>query len=102
MLTTTRKPTSVGAIIKEEFLVPFGLSEDKLADAMGVSTTEAQDLCEDRRSLTASTALVLARVFGNSAEFWLNVQRRTDLWAAMHSADDIDRVSRAKRLIDAV
>ncbi len=102
MLTTTRKPASVGTILREEFLAPLGLSEDTLADAMGVPTEEAQDLCGDRRGVTASTALVLARVFGNSADFWLNVQRRADLWAAMNSAEDIDRVSRAKRLVDAV
>ena len=101
MLTTTRKPASVGAIIREEFLAPLGLSEFALADAMGVSANEAQELCDDQRSVTASTALVFARVFGNSADFRLNIRRRAGSWAAMHSTEDIDRVSRAKRLIDA-
>jgi addiction module HigA family antidote len=49
---------------------------------MGVERKLVNELCNDRRSVTADTALMLARVFGNSPEFWLNVQRRTDLWEA--------------------
>jgi addiction module HigA family antidote len=56
------------------------------------------ELCNDRRNVTAPAALILARVFGNSADFWLNVQRRSDLWAAMHSPRDRDRIKRAKPL----
>jgi plasmid maintenance system antidote protein VapI len=46
--------------------------------------------------VTAPTALILARVFGNSPEFWLNVQRRSDLWQAMNSPDERERSSRAR------
>jgi len=48
--------------------------------------------------VTAATALILARVFGNSAGFWLNVQRRSDLWAAMNSPRERERIERAKPL----
>jgi plasmid maintenance system antidote protein VapI len=48
--------------------------------------------------VTARTALILARVFGNSAEFWLNVQRRQDLWEAMHSPSERRRIERARPL----
>ncbi len=55
-------------------------------------------LCNDRRTVTAPTALILARVFGNSPDFWLNVQRRTDLWQALHSPGELARIERAKPL----
>jgi addiction module HigA family antidote len=52
----------------------------------------------DRRTVTAATALILARVFGNDADFWLNVQRRSDLWKAMNSPRERKRIERAKPL----
>ena len=52
----------------------------------------------DRRNVTAPTALILARVFGNSPDFWLNVQRRGDLWNAMHSPRERERIKRARPL----
>ena len=48
--------------------------------------------------MTAATALILARVFGNSPDFWLNVQRRTDLWKAMNSPRERERIKRARRI----
>lgn len=65
---------------------------------MGVPRKHVNELCNDRRAVTAPTALILARVFGNEPEFWLNVQRRTDLWSALHSPRERARVERAKRL----
>ena len=56
------------------------------------------ELCNARRSVTAATALILARVFGNSPDFWLNAQRRSDLWEAMHSPRERERIKRARRL----
>lgn len=98
MLTTKRKPASVGEILTEEFLVPMGLTQGVLAQAMGVPRKHVNELCNDRRGITAPTALILARVFGNSADFWLNVQRRTDLWEAMNSPETRERVARARSL----
>ena len=85
MLLTKRKPAAVGEILIEEFMEPLRLTQGALADAMGVPRKHVNELCNNRRSITAPTALILARVFGNSADFWLNVQRRTDLWEAMHN-----------------
>jgi len=59
---------------------------------------QVMELCNDRRAVTAPTALILARVFGNSPDFWLNVQRRTDLWQALHSPKERQRIERAPRL----
>jgi antitoxin HigA-1 len=96
MLTTKRKPASVGEMLVEEFMEPMGLTQAALAEAMGVQRKHVNELCRERRSVTAPTALILARVFGNSPEFWLNVQRRSDLWDAMHSPKERERIERAR------
>ncbi|CDX26973.1 conserved hypothetical protein [Mesorhizobium plurifarium] len=98
MLMTARKPATVGEILREEFMHPLGLTQAALAEAMGVPRKHVNELCNDRRNVTAATALILARVFGNSPDFWLNVQRRSDLWQVMNSPDERARVDRAKPL----
>ena len=98
VIATKRKPAGVGEILVEEFLGPMGLTQAALAEAMGVPRKHVNELCNDRRTVTAATALILARVFGNSAEFWLNIQRRSDLWEVMHSPRERERVERARPL----
>ena len=98
MLMTKRKPATISEILVEEFMKPIGLTQGALADAMGVQRKHVNELCNDRRAVTAPTALILARVFGNSPDFWLNVQRRTDLWQALHSPKERQRIKRAKSL----
>ncbi len=98
MLTTKRKPVRVGEMLTEEFMEPMGLTRAALAEAMGVQRKHVNELCNDRRNVTAATALILSRVFGNSPDFWLNVQRRHDLWNAMHSPKERQRIDRAKPL----
>ncbi len=101
MLETKRKPASVGEILVEEFMRPMELTQTVLAEAMGVPRKHVNELCNNRRAVTAPTALILARVFGNSPDFWLNVQRRTDLWEATHSPRELARIERAKPLSSA-
>src|SRR6266851_2263969 len=96
MLTTKRKPATVGEILTEEFMRPMELTQGALAKAMGVPRKHVNELCNNRRAVTAPTALILARVFGNSPDFWLNVQRRSDLWEAMHSPRERERIKRAR------
>src|SRR5271156_2526740 len=84
MLMTKHKPATTGEILVEEFMKPIGLTQGALAEAMGVQRKHVNALCNDRRNVTAATALILARVFGNSTDFWLNVQQRGDLWEAVH------------------
>ena len=98
MLTTKRKPASVGEILIEEFMEPLGLTQGALAEAMGVQRKHVNELCNGRRKVTAATALILARVFGNSPDFWLNVQRRSDLWEVLHSPRERERIERARPL----
>jgi antitoxin HigA-1 len=98
MLATKRKPASVGEILVEEFMEPMGLTQGALAKAMGVQRKHVNELCKNRRNITAPTALTLARVFGNSADYWLNAQWRSDLWKAMHSPRERERIKRARPL----
>lgn len=96
MLTTKRKPATVGEILVEEFMQPLELTQGALAEAMAVQRKHVNELCNDRRSVTAATALILARVFGNSPDFWLNIQRRSDLWEAMNTPRERERIERAR------
>jgi antitoxin HigA-1 len=98
VLTTKRKPATVGEILVEEFMQPIGLTQAALAEAMGVPRKHVNELCNNRRNVTAATALILARVFGNSPDFWLNVQRRSDLWEALHSPRERERIKGARPL----
>ncbi len=98
MLMTKRKPASVGEILTEEFMEPLGLTQSALAEAMGVQRKHVNELCNNKRNVTAATALILSRVFSNSPDFWLNVQRRTELWEVMHDPKEQMRIKRAKPL----
>ena len=96
MNITKRQPVSVGEMIKEEFLAPRGITQGQLAEAMGVSRKTVNELCTNRRSVTVDTALMLSTVFDNTADFWLNLQRRNDVWKAMNTPSRRDRINRAK------
>jgi antitoxin HigA-1 len=80
-----RRPTHPGEMLREDFLPDFGLTVAALADALGVSRQTVNELLRGRRALSPEMALRLAQLFGNSAEFWLNVQRAVDLWDASQS-----------------
>ena len=96
MLSTRRKPATVGEILTEEFMRPMGLTQRALAEAMGVQRKHVNELCRGRKDVTAATALMLSRVIGNSPNFWLNVQLRTDLWELMNTPTERERVERAR------
>lgn len=95
MNITKRQPVSVGEMLKEEFLIPMNITQNQLANAMGVGRKTVNELCNNRRAITADTALILATVFGNSAEFWMNLQQRNELWNALNSPDRLKRINKA-------
>ncbi len=82
-------------MLKEEFLIPMNITQDQLANAMGVGRKTVNELCNNRRAITADTALILATVFGNSAEFWMNLQQRNELWNALNTPDRLKRINKA-------
>lgn len=96
MLLTKRKPVSVGEMLQEEFMAPLEITQTLLAERSGLPRKHINELCQNRRSITADTALILSRVFGNSPEFWINTQVRNDLWDALHTPKRRMRIQRAK------
>ena len=72
-------PVTPGEILKEEFLTEYGLSQNQLAKAIGISPNRIAEIVNNRRRITADTALRLSLYFGNSPEFWLNLQSNFDL-----------------------
>jgi addiction module HigA family antidote len=73
------RPIHPGEVLREEFLGPLGLSAHALAQALRVPATRINDVVNERRGITADTALRLARYFGTTAEFWLNLQSAFNL-----------------------
>lgn len=101
MILTKCQPVSVGEMITEEFMVPYGITQGQLASAMGVSRRTVNELCTGKRSITVDTALMLAKVFGNTPNFWLNLQQRNDLWAALHSSKRMKKIERVRPIREA-
>jgi addiction module HigA family antidote len=81
-LPRTIRPTHPGEMLREDFLPDYGLTTAGLAEALGVSRQTINEILRERRALTSAMALRLARLFGNTPEFWLNAQRAYDLWQA--------------------
>jgi addiction module HigA family antidote len=73
------RPIHPGEILREEFLVPLGMSAHALARALKVPAQRVSDIARERRAVTPDTALRLARYFGTTPEFWLNLQTAYDL-----------------------
>lgn len=77
-----RRPTHPGAMLREDILPEAGINQTELATMMGVSRRAINELCQERRGVSTDMAHRLARVFGNSPEFWLRMQQAVDLWEA--------------------
>ncbi len=87
-------PVIPGEMLKEEFLAEYGLSQNQLAKAIGISPNRIAEIINNRRRITADTALRLSLYFGNSPEFWLNLQIHYDLKVARRSL----KAEEAKRI----
>lgn len=88
-IPTERPPTHPGEMLLAEFLQPMGISQKELADAIQVPYQRVNELINEKRGITPSTALRLSRFLGTSAEFWLNLQTRWDLYKVKRSEIDI-------------
>jgi antitoxin HigA-1 len=83
-----RRPIHPGEILREDFIPDYDLSVSGLASAIGVSRQSVNEIPRERRAVSPEMALRLARLFGNSPEFWLNLQRSVDLWDAQAAIED--------------
>jgi antitoxin HigA-1 len=86
-------PVSPGEVLRDDILAGTGITQDSLAEAMGVSRFTVNQIINGRRAVTADTALRLARVLSTTPDLWLNLQRDVDLWRARRAkATEIDNL----------
>ena len=87
-IPTDREPTHPGEMLLKEFLLPTGMTQHALAGAIRVPYQRVNEVVRGRRGVTPSTALRLARFFGTSPGFWMNLQLRWDLYHAQRAEAD--------------
>lgn len=88
-IPTNREPTPPGEMLLEEFLKPMGLTQRQLAEGIRVPYQRINEIINGRRGISASTALRLSKFFGNSPEFWMNLQRAWDLYRSSKKEKEI-------------
>ncbi|MCH8012934.1 MAG: HigA family addiction module antidote protein [Candidatus Marinimicrobia bacterium] len=92
-IPTNRTPTHPGEMLLEEFLKPMGVTQKQLSVAVHVPFQRINELVNGKRGITPSTALRLSVFFGNTADFWMNLQQRWDLyWAKVKESDELRRI----------
>ena len=79
--------TTPGEVLNEEFLIPMGVTQYRLAKDIGISPRRINEIVHGKRAVTPDTALRLGKYFGVSAQFWLNLQARYDLQKAERISD---------------
>lgn len=86
-------PIHPGEFLREDFIPDYGLNISSLAKALGVSRQTVNELVREKRSLSAEMALRLAKLFGNSPDFWMNARKAVDLWkAAAALGPEVERI----------
>ena len=88
-IPTHRAPTHPGEMLLEEFLNPMGITQRQLADAIHVPYQRVNEIINGKRGVTPATALRLAKFFNLSADYWMNLQQRWDLYHAKKSEDKL-------------
>jgi addiction module HigA family antidote len=91
MVKSEFAPVTPGDMLKHEFLEEYGLSGNELAKAIRISPNRIAEIVNNRRRITADTAVRLSVYFGNSPEFWLNLQLHYDLKVAQRSLTPAER-----------
>jgi addiction module HigA family antidote len=86
---TDRQPTHPGEMLREEFLIPMNLTQRTLAESIQVPYQRINEIVPGKRGITPSTALRLTKYFGMSADFWLNLQMKFDLYIAQKKEKEV-------------
>jgi antitoxin HigA-1 len=94
-------PVHPGEVLREEFLVPLNLSSYAVSKALGVPRTRIERLAREEVALTADTALRLARFFGTTPAWWMNIQTQFDLERAADEAQGLERIKPMREVIAA-
>ncbi len=85
MLPQSRKPTLPGEILKFEFLEPLKMTQQQLADALGITQVRVNEIITGKRAITPDTAFRLAKYFNTTPDFWMNLQLNVDRWDTLQS-----------------
>lgn len=93
-----KKPTTVGEVISEEYLVPLGLKVADLASALNVHRNTLSAIINNKANLSLDMAMRLAKALNTSVEFWLNLQRMTDIWTLENSSKFQSELAKVKTL----
>ncbi|MBU0484184.1 MAG: HigA family addiction module antidote protein [Proteobacteria bacterium] len=97
-IPTHREPTHPGEMLMEEFLNPMGITQRELANSIHVPYQRVNEIINKKRGITPSTALRLAKYFGMTEDFWMNIQLRWDLYKAKNSeAKELKTISPFQR-----
>jgi len=100
MLPKFRRPTHPGEIIRYEFLEPLNMTQQELADAIGVTRVRINEIILRKRSITPDTAFRLAKFFNTSANFWMGLQTNFDMWETLRTnKTDYKRISPLKKKV---
>jgi addiction module HigA family antidote len=89
MFNLRRRPTHPGAILREDFVEPLGISQTELAGKLRTTFRTVNEILNEKRSISPDMALRLARFFGTSEELWLNLQDQYDLYRARQKSKDL-------------
>jgi addiction module HigA family antidote len=89
MIEIQREPTHAGDILREEFLVPFGLTQIQLAKELQTSFRAVNELINGKRGVTVEMALRLSKYFGTTPQLWLNLQNQHDLYKVLKNKKEI-------------
>lgn len=93
MLLISRRPVHPGEFLREDYMPDLGLSVVALAQRLGVTRQTVNDIVREKRGLSPDMCLRLARLFGTTPQFWLNMQEKVDIWNSMEQhRDDIEAI----------
>ena len=92
MMIPENRPTHPGEFVREDILLEFGLTQQELADKLGVSRRSINQLVNEKRSVTADMALRLGKFTNTSPQLWLNLQTAVDLWDAAQATKSLDSI----------
>ena len=96
-IPSDRVPTHPGVMLREEFLDPLGITQRDLANGILVPYQRVNEIINEKRGITPDTALRLAKFFGNTPGFWMNLQLRFDLYQAKKAdSEDIKKIKTIK------
>jgi addiction module HigA family antidote len=87
MLPKSRRPIHPGQILREEYLEPLQMTQEQLGKALGITRVRVNEIVLGKRKITTDTAYRLARFFSTSVDFWLNLQRRVDLFDTLQGKE---------------